>query len=164
MPMKVACSVHAACVALAALVAICVDGCTTTNIHDTPKVRDRACADCHGDAYNGAQSPVHVGVYPNTCADCHGTQAWIPATGGHPEDQFPITTGSHANAAIGCTDCHLPSLGSDVGGQNTNCIDCHIGAHRTPSIDGVHANVSGYTPSSESAPHSCLASGCHPSG
>lgn len=150
--------------ALAAVLASYGGGCTTTNIHDTSQARSEPCVHCHSAAYNQVQTPVHVGVYPDTCADCHNTSAWSPATGGHPEAMFPITTGSHANKAIGCNDCHIESLGPDIGGQNTDCVDCHIGAHTTPSIDSAHTTVAGYTPSSTSMPHSCLAAGCHPSG
>jgi hypothetical protein len=148
--------------ALAATFAFYGGGCTTTNIHDTPQAKGRPCVNCHSAAYDQAQNPVHVGVYPNTCADCHNTSGWLPATAGHPEALFPITTGSHANKAVGCDDCHVPSTGSYSKGQNTDCVHCHIGAHTTPSIDSTHTTVSGYTASSASMPHSCLT--CHPTG
>ena len=140
------------CAVLTALLPWLGSACTSQNIHDTDQARGQACINCHSAAYNQVQTPKHVGVYPQTCDTCHNTSAWSPATGGHPEAKFPITTGRHANKAIGCTDCHLPSLGSDLGGQNTDCIHCHIGAHTTPSIDGAHTAVAGYQPSSASAP------------
>jgi hypothetical protein len=141
-------------------------GCTTTNIHDTDQVKGHACFQCHSEAYAQVQTPVHVGVYPNTCESCHMTTAWIPTSNGHPEALFPITTGSHHNAAIGCSDCHLPSLGPSAQGQNTDCIHCHIGAHTIPSIDAVHplSLVPTYTPANPATPHSCLTVGCHPTG
>jgi hypothetical protein len=139
--------------------------CTgTQNIHDTEAVRGEACYSCHTAAYMQVQTPKHVGVYPTTCEVCHSTTAWFPAAGGHPEAKFPILTGAHHNAAIGCTDCHIPSLGSDVLGQNTDCVHCHIGAHQTPAIDGAHTTVKNYVPSSASMPHNCLTAGCHPMG
>ncbi len=150
-----------------------VVGCTQTNVHQTAEVvgpPPTPCIKCHSNAYNGAMAPPHApqngGTIQNTCGDCHGTDKWTPLTGGHPETKFPITTGSHANKAIGCTDCHKASLGADTAGANTDCVDCHIGAHTTPSIDATHivdsGVVDGYTPSSASTPHSCL--GCHPTG
>ncbi|HZU84230.1 MAG TPA: hypothetical protein VE987_14975 [Polyangiaceae bacterium] len=162
--MQLPCAAPAPPFTLAALLALVGSGCTATNVHQTSQARDEPCVACHGAAYEQVRTPLHVGVYPDTCADCHGTSAWAPATGGHPESKFPITTGSHANKAIGCDDCHVPSMGSDTGGQNTDCVHCHIGAHTTPLIDGAHTTVAGYTPSSASTPHSCLAAGCHPSG
>jgi formate-dependent nitrite reductase cytochrome c552 subunit len=136
--------------------------CSSTNVHDTPQAQGQPCFNCHSAAYDNVQTPKHVGVYPQTCNDCHDTTSWSDANGGHPESKFPITKGSHANKAIACTDCHIPSLGSDTGGQNTDCVHCHIGAHTTPYIDSAHTTVKGYSPSSGSTPHSCL--GCHPSG
>jgi len=150
--------------------------CTATNIHDTPRAKNQTCFDCHEAAYDNVQSPPHAGVVddagtpvfpPDKCGDCHVTTAWVPASGvghlGAIETAFPIGTGSHANAAIGCGDCHKPSLGNDnTGGANCDCIHCHIGAHETPSIDDTHAGISGYTPSGSSAPNACLT--CHPSG
>ena len=123
-----------------------------------------ACVDCHFTAYEAVQTPLHAGVFPTTCADCHGTSAWVPTLDQHPEAKFPITSGSHANKAIGCADCHIPSLGSDVGGQNTDCVHCHLGAHNTPDIDSAHSMVSGYMGSMPTSPPTCLNAGCHPSG
>ncbi len=147
---------------LAALLATAA--CTSVNVHDTKKAQNEPCVTCHSAAYQNVQTPVHVGVYPDTCDSCHNTTAWIPTTAGHPEDKFPITTGPHANAAIGCTDCHKPSLGPSGGGANTDCIDCHIGAHTLATVDSAHAGLAGYNPASSATPHSCLAAGCHPNG
>jgi hypothetical protein len=151
--------------ALAASVALGGAACTgTQDIHQTSEAKSKACYDCHSTAYQIVQTPVHVGVMPTTCADCHSTNAWIPAAGGHPEDKFPITTGSHANPAIGCSDCHIASLGADTGGQNTDCVHCHLGAHNTPAIDSAHTGVANYPGSAPTSPPSCLNAGCHPSG
>jgi hypothetical protein len=154
--------------ALAALVSASASACGgTDDIHETEEARSKGCYDCHATAYQVVQTPKHVGVYPTTCADCHSTTGWIPAAGGHPESKFPITTGSHANKAIGCADCHIASRGSDANGVNCDCVHCHIGAHNTPAIDAVHSGVAGYAgsalPATPATP-GCLASGCHPSG
>lgn len=146
--------------------------CTETNVHETEKAKSHACVDCHAEAYALVQTPPHEDdagpIKPNTCETCHSTKYWSPSIGGgHPETAFPIMTGSHHNAAIGCTDCHLASLGANTAGQNTDCIHCHIGAHTIPSIDAVHAGVKDdagnpYAPANPATPHSCL--GCHPTG
>ena len=138
--------------------------CNNPNIHDTDQASGQPCANCHITAYKLVQNPKHRGVLPETCENCHSTTAWIPASGGHPESKFPITTGAHANKAIACNDCHIASLGEDSAGQNTDCIHCHLGAHTIPSIDAAHTKVAAYMPASTSMPHSCLTAGCHPSG
>ena len=162
--MRVASTALSMACSLAALVAL-GEGCAgTQDVHQTELARSKACFDCHSSAYNLVQKPLHLGVYPTTCGDCHATTAWSPAAGGHPEAKFPITTGSHANAAIGCADCHIASLGADTAGQNTDCVHCHVGAHNTPAIDAVHTTVSGYPGSAPTSPPSCLNAGCHPTG
>jgi hypothetical protein len=150
----------------AAAASISLEGaCSNTDdIHQTAQAQQKACFDCHAVAYNLVTTPVHAGVFPTTCGDCHSTSQWIPAAGGHPESKFPITTGSHANKAIACSDCHIASLGSDVGGQNTDCVHCHLGAHNAPSIDSAHSGVANYPGSAPTSPPGCLNVGCHPSG
>jgi hypothetical protein len=151
--------------ALAATAPLAVASCGgNDDIHLTAEAKSKACYDCHSSAYQVVQTPKHADVLPTTCAECHSTNGWIPASAGHPESKFAITSGSHANKAIGCADCHIESRGSDVGGQNCDCVHCHIGAHETPAIDAVHASVAGYAGSMPSSPPSCLKSGCHPSG
>jgi len=158
------CALTLAC-AVAALASLGAAACTgTQDIHQTSQAKDRACFDCHSTAYDIVQTPKHAGVYPTTCSDCHSTSAWIPAAGGHPEAKFPITTGSHANPGIACSDCHIASLGADTGGQNTDCGSCHLGAHNAPAIDATHASVANYPGSAPTSPPSCLNAGCHPSG
>jgi hypothetical protein len=150
---------------LAAVVHLAVSSCSgNDDIHLTQEAKSKACYDCHAAAYTLARAPVHSGVYPTTCAECHSTSEWMPALAGHPESKFPITTGSHANKAIGCADCHVSSRGLDTGGQNCDCVHCHIGAHNTPTIDLAHMGVAGYAGSNLTSPPSCLRSGCHPSG
>jgi hypothetical protein len=148
----------------AALQALAVASCANDDIHLSEEAKSKGCFDCHATAYALAQAPKHAGVYPTTCGDCHATNAWIPASTGHPESKFPITTGSHANKAIGCGDCHIASRGSDVMGANCDCVHCHIGAHQTPAIDAAHAGIAGYAGSMPTSPPSCLNRGCHPSG
>ncbi len=147
------------------LLAVLLTGCTTTNVHDTPQAKNQACVTCHLAAYQNAPTPHATAnpPKPDTCETCHVTSGWIPTTSGHPEANFPITTGFHANAAIGCTDCHNPALGPSAQGANTDCVHCHIGAHNTPSIDTTHANLgAGYPPSATQPVNFCLT--CHPHG
>jgi hypothetical protein len=162
--MKLETVLAATCI-LAAFASSLGAACTNNpNIHDTDQASGQPCINCHQSAYALVKNPKHEGLFPQTCETCHSTNAWIPASGGHPESKFPITTGSHSNKAIACADCHIASLGSDVAGQNTDCVHCHLGAHTLPSIDGAHTTVAGYSPASASMPHSCLSAGCHPSG
>ena len=123
-----------------------------------------ACVGCHLADYQGSTFPGHD-MFPQTCADCHGTTAWTPASGGvHPEANFPIATGSHFSTGIICTDCHISALGSPVKGQNTDCIDCHLGAHQEPTIDATHTllKVPNYPGPNAASPNFCLS--CHPTG
>jgi len=153
------------CCALGAVAALAIASCASTNdIHLTEEAKSKACYDCHSAAYELAQTPKHLGLYPTTCAECHVTRGWVPASSGHPESKFPITSGSHSNKAIGCADCHIAAQGPDTGGQNCDCTHCHIGAHVTPTIDAVHIGVSGYPGSTPTATPSCRGVGCHPSG
>ncbi len=125
-----------------------------------------SCAGCHAKDFQLASSKISGhSAFPMTCDSCHSTSAWNPTIGGmgsHPEARFPITTGSHANAAIGCADCHIASRGSPTKGANCDCIHCHLGAHNEPAIDAAHTGISGYMPTSASAPNACL--GCHGAG
>src|SRR5579871_1455333 len=97
------CALVLACT-FAALAALGGAACTgTTDIHQLASTKNKQCFDCHSTAYGLVTNPQHAGSFPTTCADCHSTTAWIPAGGGHPaqiESQFPIATGSHANAGI----------------------------------------------------------------
>ena len=138
----------------------------SNDIHDVSSAAlNKDCYSCHSTAYETVQTPIHLDLFPTTCADCHSTTAWLPAQNNHPEAAFPITTGSHANAGIRCTDCHNSSLGLDTGGLNTDCVDCHLGAHNGAANDTIHAGISGYPGFSAgvaTSPHFCLS--CHPSG
>jgi hypothetical protein len=123
------------------------------------------CAGCHLADYQRSTYPGHD-HFPKTCRDCHGTAAWAPVTAPlHPEAQFPIQTGSHANPAIVCSDCHDSSRGSSAGGKNTDCVHCHLGSHNQPAIDTRPAHTalgSAYPGSAATAPNFCLS--CHPAG
>jgi hypothetical protein len=124
------------------------------------------CSTCHAGDFQRASAviPGHD-TFPMACDGCHTTSAWNPTLSGmgnHPESLFPITKGSHANAAIACTDCHIASRGAPTKGQNCDCIHCHLGGHDEPAIDSIHASVSGYKATTASAPNACL--GCHSAG
>jgi hypothetical protein len=154
--------------ACAAAVVVGPGACTQpVNVHDTQEAKSQPCYNCHRSAYLTANTPQQhvsdggVPLQPTTCPDCHNTTAWIPATSGHAagtEAKFPITMGSHSRGIL-CADCHIDSNGSNQGGQNCDCVHCHLGAHNAPGIDGAHAGVTNYTPSSTSPPNFCLT--CH---
>jgi hypothetical protein len=119
------------------------------------------CASCHQADFQSSTYPGHSSFGTN-CVNCHSTTAWSPAlSGAHPEAKFPLTTGAHANPGIQCTDCHDPTRGPSAGGQNTDCIHCHLGAHNRPSIDGEHTGVPNY-PSASTSVNFCR--DCHPAG
>jgi hypothetical protein len=117
------------------------------------------CVTCHRDDYDGTTDPDHAAEgFPTSCNDCHGTDSWIPALeGSHPEARFPIERGAHSGLA--CAQCHDPTLGSSVGGANTDCIGCHT--HDKPDTDAHHDEVGGYS-WDPAHPHNCLR--CHPRG
>jgi hypothetical protein len=144
--------------------------CHTTdyNAGDTPT----ACVGCHMTDYTNSTYTGH-NCFPTTCDTCHTPAGWIPATGVHPEALFPITTGSHANPAIACADCHSPPTGrvcTPVLGANTDCVHCHLGAHTQPSIDTAAPHVAlgtTYTAAAKgdggtASTNFCL--GCHAKG
>lgn len=118
------------------------------------------CAGCHLADFQRSTYPGHQ-TFPQTCDDCHSKAAWKPATGLHPEAKFPIASGRHANAGITCTSCHIAALGPWTGGQNTDCIHCHLGSHQRPAIDSKHRGVSRY-PAGAAPVGFCLP--CHPKG
>ncbi len=124
------------------------------------------CVGCHTSAHERtAMDARHLGVsgYPtgpaeaSFCLTCHPNGTADDAL--HPETSFPIATGPHAGLV--CADCHDASLGSSVGGANTNCVGCHSGEHERVAMDAVHVGVSSY-PTGPAAPNFCLT--CHPSG
>jgi hypothetical protein len=144
--------------------------CSQTNVHDTAQAKSEACVTCHQAAYDHTSDPAHADAgYPTTCGDCHAsTTSWTPAKGGHVPNTaaatFPIDTGSHSNAAIACSDCHIASLGPKTAGANCDCIHCHIGAHTTPSIDTTHATTPLYDASTTPGLPANYCLGCHPAG
>jgi hypothetical protein len=145
------------------------------------------CSDCHdssrGSSSNGANTDCigcHLEVHliddmnashreravagypdnpegPNFCLSCHpdGTAS----ASSHPEDRFPIDEGHHSG--IECLACHDTARGSSAGGANTDCIDCHLGAHPRGETDPMHSGVSGY-PAGDAPVNFCLT--CHPRG
>jgi len=118
-----------------------------------------ACVGCHREDYDSSLYPGHQ-TFSTTCTHCHSTDAWVPAVGAsHPDDQFRISSGAHAN--IACLDCHDVGLGSSVGGMNTDCVGCHTGVHSRSRMDSEHDGVSGY-PTGPAPPNFCLE--CHPHG
>jgi len=124
------------------------------------EVLQEDCASCHLDDYTAATDPVHIDRMPDTCADCHTIEAWRPAVNlGHPEVFFPIERGDHSG--VRCIECHDPTRGSEVDGENTDCIGCHTGAHTEDAMADVHGGVGDYQFQS-GAPNFCLS--CHPDG
>lgn len=121
------------------------------------------CTDCHQEDADRSTFPGHAG-FPRTCNDCHLRSGWKPAvTGLHPEPKFPLKTGKHADARIGCQDCHVLVKGTSAGGQNTDCVNCHLGSHVRPAIDARHTQLG--VPNYPAAPGTtnfCLQ--CHPTG
>ena len=122
------------------------------------------CVGCHtGEHARGAMADVHRGIAeyvfdaarPNFCLSCH------PAgeAAGHPDDRFPISSGAHEGFA--CADCHDRAAGPDQGGDNTDCIGCHTGAHSRARMDDTHHEEGGYRWQPD-VPNFCL--DCHPRG
>jgi len=147
-------------------------GCHTGN---PPKYKGTAtdCYACHKAKADASTFPNHA-TFPHTCLDCHMMSGWKPAiTGLHPEAAFALKTGVHSDARIKCQSCHVLAKGTSSGGQNTDCVNCHLpkaGApatlephHARPAIDTRHAqlNVAAY-PAVPTTTNFCL--GCHPGG
>jgi hypothetical protein len=125
------------------------------------KGTSKECVTCHLANFNASTYPGHS-AFAKTCEDCHGRAGWKPAIGGaHPESKFPLTSGPHSKNGISCTSCHDPARGSSVGGQNTDCIHCHLGEHQRPSIDAKHKGESKY-PGANAPVNFCR--DCHPQG
>jgi hypothetical protein len=130
------------------------------------------CYTCHkddADVRAVAKNPNHS-TFPHTCLNCHLMSGWTqgpPLSGLHPEANFPITTGKHSDPGIVCLDCHKLEKGLAAGGANTDCINCHLGAHVSPAIDAYHlrtpdgGTVAGY-PQGASTTNFCLT--CHQRG
>ncbi len=124
------------------------------------------CYACHKAAADASTFPNHKS-FPHTCLDCHQMSGWKPAiTGPHPEAKFAITTGKHAG--VPCQNCHVLAKGVSSGGANTDCINCHTGAHVAPAIDAWHLSrpdgggpVPNY-PTGSATTNYCLS--CHPLG
>ncbi len=140
---------------------------------------DARCLECHdvnaGPSTGGANTvcivchprsqadPIHQGIpdyawdgsAPHFCLTCHpdGQAA------NHPESAFPIESGPHQGLA--CASCHDRARGPDSGGQNTDCIGCHLGVHTQATMADKHQEVGGYQWQPD-VPNFCLE--CHPRG
>ncbi len=109
-----------------------IQACSPAHEEDLMAVRSDDCAICHDPEYQSAQSPPHVGIFPNECALCHSNVSWQPAA-------F-----EHANVADRlCALCHQ----SDYDGVTmplhrgvfpTTCENCHGTVAWKPALDGVH--------------------------
>lgn len=124
------------------------------------------CVGCHtGEHTRASTDGRHAGVTgypagtaaPNFCLTCHPSGS--AASAAHPETAFPIAMGNHTGMV--CGDCHDATLGSSIGGANTDCVGCHSGTHARAAMDTRHAGVSGY-PTGAAPPNFCLT--CHPAG
>lgn len=131
--------------------------CQSCHVGDPPRYEGtpRDCVGCHLSEYENNPVPGHD-TFPTTCASCHSTQAWTPASSGHPEARFP-TNGRHNYS---CNQCHNPDLGPN-GRGNADCVGCHVGAHSRARMDAEHRGFRGY-PTGDAAPNFCL--NCHPRG
>jgi hypothetical protein len=139
--------------------------CASCHSGNPPQYANTAstCDACHHADYQRSTFPGHQ-TFPVTCADCHRTSGFSPALPpGHPEDAFPVTTGKHATATITCLTCHRLDNGPATGGQNTDCIHCHLGEHQRPAIDAVHGHGDNAAyPTNTNSVNFCLT--CHSSG
>lgn len=148
--------------------------CMSCHTGSPPKYKGTAtdCYECHkNDADNRApaKNPNHT-TFPRTCLNCHLMSGWSqgpPLSGLHPEANFPLKTGKHADPRIVCLDCHKLEKGLAAGGANTDCVNCHLGSHVSPAIDAFHlrtpdgGTVANY-PQGASTTNFCL--GCHTRG
>lgn len=119
---------------------------------DTPN----QCVGCHLEDYRASTFPGHD-AFGTNCVSCHSTAGWSPATGGHPNNRFPIN-GDHDFA---CADCHDASRGPSTMGINTDCVGCHVGEHTRRRMDREHDEVRNY-PFGTTSVNFCL--DCHPNG
>jgi len=154
------------------IIAFVASACVQSHGSGAQSVDFSNCYACHAPEYQATASPPHTKAgCSTTCSDCHDSTAWadaMPATQGacgvHPEAQFAISSGSHAN--IACLSCHVASMAAAAKqGANTDCTSCHT----RNQIDPTHTGVSGYaygSCGSAGAPctqhNFCLT--CHPAG
>ena len=131
--------------------------CTGCHVGNPPVYAGtpKDCVACHQADYDSSPYPGHD-TFPTDCTSCHTTTAWKPASGGHPENLFPIT-GRHNYP---CADCHNSALGPN-GKDNTDCVGCHTGAHTRSRMDSEHSDVNNY-PTGSAPANFCL--DCHPRG
>ena len=139
--------------------------CNSCHTGNPPKYKGTTtdCYGCHQVASDASTFPNHK-AFPHACLDCHAMSGWKPALAGlHPEAKFPLATGAHADARIRCQDCHILAKGASTAGQNTDCINCHMGSHLGAPMDVKHADlkVPAY-PLAPTTTNYCLA--CHLTG
>lgn len=142
-----------------AVPALVLLACSRTHEGVWVEVRSADCVICHRADYQGVAQPQHVGQYPETCGECHSTMAWRPATGLHPDGDFPIRSGPHQPVACGA--CHDPARGAYTDGANTSCVGCHTGEHQRARVDDQHRGIPDYA-FDAARPNFCLS--CHPNG
>jgi hypothetical protein len=110
------------------------------------------CFFCHQNDYLNTTNPNHqAAMFPTDCEMCHTTITWLGATFDHDNLYFPIYSGTHREAWVSCTDCHIGGNYNDF-----SCIDCH--EHNQIEMNQQHQGVSGYIWES----HACFE--CHPDG
>ncbi len=114
---------------------------------------------------SGAKAPAHqparrpapsVPIVQEPAAPATPSVAPAPppqATRQHPENRFPIASGSHAD--IECRTCH--DQGGVMGKGNTDCVQCHARSR----FDRRHDGVDGY-PTGSAPPNFCVQ--CHTRG
>jgi hypothetical protein len=145
-------------------------GCHDLDLATTSKAgANTNCVQCHPDSndmrggHAGAKSAQGVAyaytpAVANFCFSCHPTGRLAP----HPDQAFP-RTGPHDSY---CVTCHDRTLGSDVDGMNTTCLNS--GCHSLAKADGDHReeDTADYMKArgNGSNRHFCLESGCHPDG
>ncbi len=137
--------------------------CSSCHAGDPPVYQGTStlCVDCHQSDYDNSPFPGHS-QFAMTCEGCHTTAAWTPATGGnHPENAFPIESGAHSKYRNDCVSCHDSTLGSPVGGADTDCVGCHDGDHSRAKMDAKHSEERDY-PTGAAPPNFCL--DCHADG
>ena len=137
--------------------------CSSCHAGDPPVYQGTStlCVDCHQSDYDNSPFPGHS-QFATTCEGCHTTAAWTPATGGnHPENAFPIESGAHSKYRNDCVSCHDSTLGSPVGGADTDCVGCHDGEHTRAEMDPKHREEPDY-PQGAAPPNFCL--DCHADG
>lgn len=99
--------------------------CTACHVSGAPKPLPQ-CVSCHQANYDNTANPNHRSAgYPTGCDACHTTEAFRPATIGHPLQRFPLT-GRHAS--LSCLQCHQ---GGALNALNPACSACHLDRYQS---------------------------------